>query len=60
MHRFVHPQTFDVGPVEDGEALVGHLFGAYDGFHLDVLSPWLRLDLVDECREWESIPGDDH
>ena len=60
MHRLVHAQRLDIGPVEHVRALPGHLLQVHQRREFDELRARARLQPLDEVAERESDPGDDH
>jgi hypothetical protein len=60
VHRLVHPQALDVGPVEHGIALTWHLLRVQQGGELDVLCLRSRLEPLQQVSQWEPHPGNDH
>src|SRR5262249_5828934 len=62
MHRFVEPQAFDIGPLENREkrSLVRHLVGPQQGLQGDVLGAAQRLDSLEKLGERKADPRDHH
>ena len=64
MHGLVEPQAFDVGPVEaaaeEPGLLAGELVGIVQRDELHEPGVAHRLHLLEECREREPDPRDDH
>ena len=60
MHRLVDPQTFDVGPVENGPMLAAHLVGAEYGSKRDVLRLRGRGESRQHVRQGDSDPRNHH
>ena len=60
MHRLVHPQAFDVGPVENRQLLAGELPRIVERRELDELRLRRRLAPLDEIGEREPDPRNHH
>ncbi len=62
VHGFVEPQALDVWPGQRLEhtLLSRHLRGPLQGLEGDVLGAALRFDLLQQLREREPHPGNDH
>src|ERR1041384_1947865 len=60
MHRFVETKSFDIRPVEDAGALVGHAFRIEQRLKRDVARRRCWLDLLQQLLQWKTDPGDHH
>src|ERR1043165_8900018 len=60
MHRFVETKSFDIRPVEDAGALVGHAFWIEQRLKRDVARRRCWLDLLEQLLQWKTDPGDHH
>jgi hypothetical protein len=57
VHRLVHAQPLDVGPVEDGAPLPRHLLGSISSGELDVLRVRRRLEPLDQVASGKPTQG---
>src|SRR5689334_17385141 len=60
MHRFVKPKAFDVRPVENAGALVGHALGIEQRLKRDVARRRCWLNFLQQLLQWKTVPRDYH
>src|SRR5208283_4319227 len=57
VHGFIHPQAFDVGPLQHIEALARHLLGVVEGGEFDKLRAGEGIGALDQFAKGEADPG---